>query len=188
MRIFALFLGAALVITQTVSSVLAEDNEVCGMLLPNDFVVGNYTMTLGPGAYTVGTIVKSYPKQHVVPATVYSSGGKLALVSDHGFNMVFKDVEFDERDWKFEKGDYGMSLSASDFALSLGCANANELPRLQATGTGSYFANDGAKVPTFMKLFVYGIEKEKGIKALGGMLAKAPHGVVFKLRVKLEPN
>lgn len=40
----------------------------------------------------------------MIQATVYQIGDELILASERGMELTFKDVEFDERDWKFKKG------------------------------------------------------------------------------------
>lgn len=165
----------------------ASAELLCGKTLGKDALVGNYNMKIGPGTWYHNGTPRPYGKTHNLPATIYRVGNKLILKSNRGFNLTFLDVSAGERDWKFKKGDYGLTMDSGDIALAAGCDNINDLPRLHAKGLGSYLTNDGSKAKTVMKLFAWGKKGDEGIRALGGMSA-ASKSIVFHLRVTLTPN
>ncbi|MEE9452765.1 MAG: hypothetical protein V3V13_00090 [Paracoccaceae bacterium] len=183
----------SLMIFATASQAFAQDDSVCNVLLPNDIITGEYEMTLGPGTMEVqdsslpAPITAPYPKVHKIPATIVDIDGTLVLFSDKNFKLEFIDVDFDERDWDFTKGGkFDMAVNAEDFALVAGCENINDLPRLMAKGTGTYFSDDGTEVPFFTKLFVATIHDDGGVSAYGGFRATGPK-IVFNLRFMLRP-
>lgn len=163
-----------------------------------DDLVGNYTISLGPGSLTVVTS-KGDKRTHEVPLTTGTA--TIALYDDAPFlytddlakgavmEIALRLAENSDKTTAFLEDPAFPTMSAEDTAIVLDCESALNLPQLIGTGT---VTGNGTVVPNSVQLMVYA-QTDGGVSAMGAydstVVSEATGGhLVFHLRISIDPS
>jgi len=114
-------------------------------------LVGEYTVTTGPGVLSSGGINIPMPQVQTHQSTLALIDGALVLYADGAQPIDLAPVSDDEPDWNGPNTIGGTSVvSTDDMALMLGC-DVNTLVRL--IGTGIATSQEGRQFDYTIRLF-----------------------------------
>jgi hypothetical protein len=171
--------------------------DACSAEVSIDDLVGNYTISLGPGSLTVVSR-KGGERIHEVPlktgtATIALHDNVPFLYTDDLAEGGVMDIALrlagnSDKTTTFLEDPAFPAMSAEDTAIVLNCESALSLPQLIGTGT---VTGNGAVVPNSVQLMVYA-QDDGGISAVGAyestVVSEATGGhLVFHLRISISP-
>lgn len=152
-------LGALLFVTAVVTApsmlpVLAQDPYemvFCEFQPSLEELVGEYTVTTGPGVLSSGGHDISMPQVQTHQSTLAMVDGALILYADGAQPIELSPIAADEPDWNGPNtiGDASV-VSTDDISLALGC-DVNTLVRL--IGTGVATSQEGRQFDYTIRLF-----------------------------------
>jgi hypothetical protein len=169
--------------------------DTCSEEVSINDLVGNYTISIGPGSLTVVTR-NGGERTHEVPlktgtATIALYDGVPFLYSDDiaeagVIEIALRLAENSVKTIAFLEDPAFPTMSAEDTAIVLECESALDLSQLVGIGT---VTGNGAVVPNSVQLMVYA-QNDAGISAVGTydstVVSEATGGqLVFHLRISI---
>ncbi len=190
------FAAIAILCLSTATTSFAGD--ICSADVSLDDLVGNYTISLGPGSLTV-VMRNGGERIHAVPlktgtATIALYDDVPILYSDDlaeggEVEIVLRLAGDGDKMTAFLEDPAFPTMSAEDTAVVLDCESALSLPQFIGTGT---VTGGGAVIPNSVQLMVYA-QDDGGISAVGvydsTVVSEAAGGhLVFHLRISIDPS